>query len=415
MMMNMQKMQSDMITQLQKSNQEKTQAIKHLETQMAQLATSQSSRQPGQLPPQGNPPQKFEHVNVIHLRSGKSYEGPRTPQSDEMIVEEVLKDEEVEEESAQVEKSAESAASRSTQMASRSSQSTPSSNSFENEKNAGKDLSRPTQAARRSTQGVSSPSSSDNATDSETTPPIQIKLPFPNRLRNTKVDHQFGRFMDVVKNLQVTVPFTELILQVPSYAKFMKDILTRKRSLTKVETVAFAGECNALLQSQPPPKLKDPGSFSIPCTIGTHTISNALCDLGASVSVLPYSICKKLGLGELKCTNVTLQMADRSLKRPLGILEDVPVKVGQFFFLVDFMVLDIPEDTSVPIILGRPFLHNAGALIDVGEKILTFKLGNEKLVFTQPCVPKTPLQVETGTAAINFVSIPLSSSPATST
>ncbi|XP_074304270.1 uncharacterized protein LOC141638985 [Silene latifolia] len=152
---------------------------------------------------------------------------------------------------------------------------------------------------------------------------------------------------------------------VPSYAKFMKDILTRKRSFNEVETIAFTEECSALLQSKSPPKLKDPGSFSIPCTIGTHVIDKALCDLGASVSVMPYSVCEKLNMGHLKVTNVTLQMADRKVKRPLGVLEDVPVKIGKLFIPVDFIVLDMAEDTQIPIILGRPFLHTTGAIIDV--------------------------------------------------
>ena len=91
-------------------------------------------------------------------------------------------------------------------------------------------------------------------------PPV-IKLPFPNRQLKTKLDKQFGKFLEVVKNLQVTVPFTELITQVPAYAKFMKDILTRKRAFNEVETVAFTKECSALLQNKSPPKLKDPGSF----------------------------------------------------------------------------------------------------------------------------------------------------------
>ncbi|XP_074277398.1 uncharacterized protein LOC141601035 [Silene latifolia] len=156
-----------------------------------------------------------------------------------------------------------------------------------------------------------------------------------------------------------------IVIKVPSYAKFMKDILTHKRSFNEVETIAFTEECSALLQSKSPLKLKDPGSFSIPCTIGTHVIDKALYDLGASVSVMPYSVCEKLNMGHLKVTNVTLQMVDRTVKRPLGVLEDVPVKIGKFFIPVDFIVLDMPEDTQIPIILGRPFLHTAGAIIDV--------------------------------------------------
>ena len=99
----------------------------------------------------------------------------------------------------------------------------------------------------------------------------------------------------------------------------MKDILTRKRAFNEVENVAFAEECSALLQKKSPPKLKDPGSFSIPCHIGNLMIDNSLCDLGASVSVMPLSVCSKLNMGKLKATNITLQMADRSFKYPLGV------------------------------------------------------------------------------------------------
>ncbi|KAL9232289.1 hypothetical protein vseg_007415 [Gypsophila vaccaria] len=97
--------------------------------------------------------------------------------------------------------------------------------------------------------------------------------------------------MEVVKNLQVTIPFTELLSQVPSYAKFMKEVLTKKREFATPETVASTQECSALLQKQPPKKEEDPGSFSIPCTIGTIMIDKALSDLGASVSVMPLAIC----------------------------------------------------------------------------------------------------------------------------
>jgi len=97
----------------------------------------------------------------------------------------------------------------------------------------------------------------------------------------------------------------------------MKDILAKKRTLENISTISFTGQCSAILQSKTPPKLKDPVSFSIPCTIGSDRIERALCDIGASVSVMPYSISKKLNLGDLKLTNITLQMADRSIRRPV--------------------------------------------------------------------------------------------------
>jgi len=165
--------------------------------------------------------------------------------------------------------------------------------------------------------------------------PIVIRLPFPSRQSKPKFDEQLEKFMEIVKNLEVSIPFTELIRHVPAYAKYMKDIITKKRNVKRSETIAFTGTSSAILQGNTPPKLKDPGSFSIPCTIGDTTINKALCDLGASVSVMPYSVCKRLGAGTLRCTNMTLQMADRTTKKPLGIWEDVPVRVGKFFIPVD--------------------------------------------------------------------------------
>ncbi|XP_074298358.1 uncharacterized protein LOC141629220 [Silene latifolia] len=210
---------------------------------------------------------------------------------------------------------------------------------------------------------------------------------------NTNKKSNSNKEKKATEPLNVSVPVTELITQAPSYAKFMKEILTRNRSFDEVETIAFTEECSVLLQNKSPPKLADPGSFSIPGSIGTHTMDNALCDLGSSVSVLPLSLAKKIGLTEFKCTNMTVQIADRSLSRPLEILEDVPMWVGKFIIPVDFIVLDIPKDTHTPIILERPFLHTAGAIIDVGARTLTFKVGSEKLTYTQFSVRRAPMQV----------------------
>ncbi|KAL5563949.1 hypothetical protein UlMin_033696 [Ulmus minor] len=112
------------------------------------------------------------------------------------------------------------------------------------------------------------------------------------------------------------------------YDKFLKDILSNKRKLEECEAIALTEETTALLQKKLPPKLKDPGSFSIPCTIGENFHTKALCDLGASINLMPLSIFRKLGLGEPTPTMVSLVMADRSIKHPRGIVEDVLVKVG---------------------------------------------------------------------------------------
>ncbi|KAJ9145691.1 hypothetical protein P3X46_028044 [Hevea brasiliensis] len=132
--------------------------------------------------------------------------------------------------------------------------------------------------------------------------------------------------------------------EMPSYAKFLKEILSKKRKLEDYGIVALTEECSAILQNKLPPKLKDLRSFSIPCLIGNKKIDKALCDLGASISLMPLSICKKLEIGELKPITISLQLADRSIKYPVGILENIPIKVGKFFIPVDFVVLEMEED-----------------------------------------------------------------------
>ncbi|XP_020270991.1 uncharacterized protein LOC109846180 [Asparagus officinalis] len=197
--------------------------------------------------------------------------------------------------------------------------------------------------------------------------------------------------------ISLLYPFPKAISQMPYYAKFLKEILSNKRKLEEYEIVALTEECSAIIQNKLPPKLKDPGSFSIPCVIGNVSINRALCDLGASVSLMPMSIYKKLGIGDLKPTTISLQLADRSVKYPVGILEDVPIQVGKFFFPVDFVILEMEEDSNIPIILGRPFLATAGAIIDVKNGSLTLNIGGEKVEFDLSNTMKLPLTIDKST------------------
>ncbi|XP_034679906.1 uncharacterized protein LOC117909969 [Vitis riparia] len=155
--------------------------------------------------------------------------------------------------------------------------------------------------------------------------------------------------------------------QMPKYAKFLKEVLSNKRKLMDNEKVMLTEECSAILQRKLPPKLKDPGSFTIPCTIGDFDFDKVLCDLGASVNLIPLFIFRKLELGEVKPTTVCLQLANRSIKHLKGIIEDVLVKVDKFIFPTDFIVLDMEEDRDVPLILRRPFLATGKTLIDVHQ------------------------------------------------
>jgi len=207
--------------------------------------------------------------------------------------------------------------------------------------------------------------------ESKTLPrkPYMPPLPFPQRFVRAKIESQFGKFLDILKKLHVNVPFLDALSQMPLYAKFVKEILSKKRKIDEHETVALGEQCSVVVLNQLPAKLKDPGSFSIPCTIRNVSIDRALCDLGSSVSLMPYTMFRKLGLGELTTIGIFLQLADRCIKYPLGILEDAPIKVGDFYVPIDFVVLDMDEDCRTQIILGRPFLATVGCKIDVRGEV----------------------------------------------
>ncbi|XP_070005310.1 uncharacterized protein [Nicotiana sylvestris] len=146
------------------------------------------------------------------------------------------------------------------------------------------------------------------------------------------------------------------------------------------ETIKMTHQVSAIVHSMAP-KLEDSGAFTIPCTIGSADFAKALCDLGASINLMPYSVFKTLGIGQPRPTSMRLQMADRSMKQPLGIIDDVLVRVDKFILPTDFVILDCEVDFEVPIILRRPFLATGKALVDVKVGELTFRVGDEKVVF----------------------------------
>ena len=149
------------------------------------------------------------------------------------------------------------------------------------------------------------------------------------------MDKQFGKFIGIFKKLHINIPFAEALEQMSGYVKFMKDILSKKRKFGDYETVMQSEECSSIFQKKLPPKLKDLGSFTIPCAIGNAVFERALCDLGVSINLISWFIFKKLKLGEARLTTVTLQLANRSLTHPCGIIEDVFVKVDKFIIPFD--------------------------------------------------------------------------------
>ena len=207
--------------------------------------------------------------------------------------------------------------------------------------------------------------------------------PFPQVLRSKKKIPNQAEIWEVLRQVKLNIPLLDMIKKLPTYAMFLKDLCTVNKGLG-IEKKAFLTEqVSAIIQSKTPVKYKDPGSPTISVNIGGTCTDKALLDLRESVNLLPYSVYKQLGLGELKPTNVTLSLADRSVKIPTGIVEDVLVKVEKFYYLVDFVVLDTKPIASgpnhVPIILGRPFLATSNAIIICHNGVIQLTFGNMTL------------------------------------
>ncbi|GKA21328.1 reverse transcriptase domain-containing protein, partial [Tanacetum coccineum] len=165
------------------------------------------------------------------------------------------------------------------------------------------------------------------------------------------------------------------------FNKWLSSLLRNKEKLEEIAITTVNAECSAIIMNKVPEKLEDPGKFLIPCTLQELDRTSALADSGASINLLPHSIYKQLGLEALTPTRMTLELANRSITHPMGIAEDVVVRVDGFTFLADFVVVNFEPDPRVPIILGRPFLRTAKALIDLYEEKLTLRVGSDELVF----------------------------------
>ncbi|GKB72357.1 reverse transcriptase domain-containing protein [Tanacetum coccineum] len=139
--------------------------------------------------------------------------------------------------------------------------------------------------------------------------------------------------------------------------------------------------CSTVILNKLPEKLRDPGKFLIPCDFPGMDECLVLADLSASINLMPLSVWKKLSLPELTSTCMTLELANRSITQPIGIVEDVYLKVGKFKFPADFVVVDFDADPRVPLILWRSLLKTGRALIDVYEGELTFRVGKEAITF----------------------------------
>lgn len=216
-------------------------------------------------------------------------------------------------------------------------------------------------------------------------PKSKASIPYPSRLNEQKLrekaSHQMDKFFQIFQDLHFDISFADAIILMPKFASTIKNLLSNKEKLFEMARTTLNENCSAVLLKNLPEKLGDPGKFLIPCVFPGMVECFALADLGASINLMPYSVWKKLSLPELTPTCMTLELADRSISRPLGIAEDVFVKVGKFHFPADFVIVDFDADSRVPLILGRGFLRTGRALIDVFEQEITLRVGTEAITF----------------------------------
>ncbi|XP_028768551.1 uncharacterized protein LOC114726152 [Neltuma alba] len=188
-----------------------------------------------------------------------------------------------------------------------------------------------------------------------------LELSFPKsfllsrKLSNEQVEKDA---LNLFSKLEVNVPLLDFLKSMPKYVRFLKELCTNKRKCKPNKLVQLGSSVLALFKPHLPVKCFDPGSFTIPCTIGKLNIATALLDLGAAINVMPLSIYTSLGINSIKDTSMIIQLADRSIRRPHGLLEDILVKVKDLIFPTDFYVLDMSHESTIegPLILGRPFL-----------------------------------------------------------
>ncbi|GJY67023.1 reverse transcriptase domain-containing protein [Tanacetum coccineum] len=216
-------------------------------------------------------------------------------------------------------------------------------------------------------------------------------LPYPSRANKEKLREKDDllalKFMEIFRNLHFELSFADALLHMPKFAPMFRKLLNNKDKIIELTKTPVNENCSAVILKKFPKKLGDPGRFLIPCDFPEMDECLALGDLGASINLMPLSIWKELNLRELTKTKMILELADRTISTPTDISKDVFVKVGIFFFPADFVVVDYVADHQVPLILGRPFLRTAHALIDVhGEQMtlrhddqfVTFKVGDTR-------------------------------------
>nr|GFB41303.1 reverse transcriptase domain-containing protein [Tanacetum cinerariifolium] len=211
----------------------------------------------------------------------------------------------------------------------------------------------------------------------------KANLPYPSRLAKEKIREKdaihAAKFMEIFRDLHFELNFAEALVHMPKFASMFKKLLNNKNKLIELTKTPLNENCSVVVLKKLPEKLGDPGRFLIPCDFSEFDNCLALADLGASINLMPLSIWKKLKLPTLNDTKMVLELVGRTISKPTGVAENVFMKVGKFYFPADFVVLDFIADPSVPLILGRPFLSTAHAIINVHEREIILRQDQQSL------------------------------------
>nr|GFA17106.1 reverse transcriptase domain-containing protein [Tanacetum cinerariifolium] len=271
----------------------------------------------------------------------------------------------------------------------------------ENEPEVTKDTVNPTNNGNtediqpQAVQSESSVSSSKPVTSSIAEPAIALVsaskpnpkalIPYPSRRNDErnreKANTQIKKFYQIFKAMSFKISFTDALILMPKFALTLKALIGNKEKLSEMARTPLNEHCSVVLLKKLPEKLGDPGKILIPCDFRGMAECLALADLGASINLMPFSLWKILFLPNLTPPCMTLELADRSISRPVGVAEDVYVKVGSFDFPTNFIFVDFDADPRVPLILERSILKTERALIDVFEGELTLRVGKEAITF----------------------------------
>ena len=215
------------------------------------------------------------------------------------------------------------------------------------------------------------------------------KLPYPVKQRKSRRDLEAAKCKEMVSELNVKLSFEDAVEMMPALKRYVKSLVTNKAS-PKENVMSISKRCSTLLQNRAPEKMEDPGSFVLSCEIEGAVFEKSLCDLGSSVNLMPYTVAQRLGLTNFRSTKIQLVFADRSVRHPVGVILDIDVVIGNHRIPADFVVLELDQEPKDPLILGRPFLATAGAIIDVKKGKIDLHLGDIIMKFEVNKMLKRP-------------------------